>query len=141
MTLDIQLHNGSIELGADQEDRIMRKVRSLDQRLAKFPTPLATLRLREQGQQRRIDVDLRVLLVPHGQHIVSHQSAETADHAVRLAVEDVERQLERHIDSLRGDATFGVPSRREPRSERPHAPHPEAKSGGKVDWEKIDSPE
>ena len=140
MTLDIQLHVGTITLGADHEDKIMRKVRTLDQRLSTFPNPLATIRLREQQDQRHVDVDLRVELVPHGPHLISHQSAATPDHAVRLAVEDIERQLERRIDQLRGDAAFGVPSRREPRHTRPHPPHPEAQPGGKVDWDAVDTP-
>jgi len=138
MPLDIQLHTGGIDLGADREDKIMRKVHTLDVRLASFPNPLAIVRLRQHPDQRRVDVDLRVELVPHGASLISHQGAETPDHAIRLAVEDIERQLERRIDQLRGDAAFGVPSRREPRHERPHPLQSEPKPAGKVDWEKVE---
>jgi hypothetical protein len=137
MSLDIQLHASGVDLGTDRADKIIRKVHTLDARLEHFPSPLATVRLRDHQDQRRVEVDLRVELGPHGPSLISHQGAETPDHAVRLAVEDIERQLERRLDSLRGDAAFGVPSRREPRAERPHAPHPEAKPHGEVDWDKL----
>jgi hypothetical protein len=51
--------------------------------------------------------------------LVSHQSGESAEHATRLAVEDAQRQLERYIATLRGEAAYGTPSRREPRDLRP----------------------
>jgi hypothetical protein len=66
-----------------------------------------------------VAVDLRLELGPLGSHLISHQAAETADRAVRLAVEDVERQLERQLAVQRGEPSFGVPSRREPTSLRP----------------------
>jgi hypothetical protein len=56
-----------------------------------------------------------------GAELVSHQSGETAEQAARLAVEDVERQLERYAATLRGEPAYHTPSRREPRDLRPGA--------------------
>jgi hypothetical protein len=47
------------------------------------------------------------------EHYLADQSVPPTDHAVLLAVEDILRQLERHVAGQRGGATFGVPSRRE----------------------------
>lgn len=58
-------------------------------------------------------------LSPLGSHLISHQGAETVDRAVRIAVEDVERQLEREHAMQRGEPSFGVPSRRLPSNLRP----------------------
>jgi hypothetical protein len=77
-----------------------------------------------------MEVDLRVQLGPLGAHLVSHQRAGTTAHAVRLAVEDVERQLERRHADQRGEASFGVPSRREPAALRPNAPPPRRRVRG-----------
>ena len=72
--------------------------------------------------QRRVTADLRVQLGPLAAHLISHQAAESADLAARLAVEDVERQLERRLAKQRGQPTYSVPSRRLPEALRPHPP-------------------
>jgi ribosome-associated translation inhibitor RaiA len=122
MALKIQLTTGDLDLSPGQEKRVLHQLRSLERRLVHFPEPIASLTVRDHRAQRRVTVDLRVELVPHGSHLISHQAADTVEHAVRLAVDDVERQLERHIAKLRGEPTFGVPSRRLPENLRPHSP-------------------
>jgi ribosome-associated translation inhibitor RaiA len=120
MALTIQMHTGDEPLAERQRERIDHHLRRLEQRLTHFPEPTATLTLRQHQAQRRVTVDLRVELGPMAGELVSHQAAEMPEHAVRLAVEDAERQLERRLSTQRGEPTFGVPSRRLPRGERPH---------------------
>jgi ribosome-associated translation inhibitor RaiA len=122
MALEVQLHTGDLELGEDQERRIRHQLEMLGERLTHFSEPTAYLTLRDHPQQRRVTVDLRAILGPRGNELVSHQAAETAEHAVRLAIEDVERQLERFLADLRGEPTYGVPSRRLPDELRPNPP-------------------
>ena len=122
MALDIILATHDCPLGADEEGHVRGQLERLGERLAHFPAPIATAVLKRHDLQRHTEVSLRVELGPHGGHLVSHQTAETAIHAVRLAVEDVERQLERRLSRQRGEHTFGVPSRRLPKSSRPHPP-------------------
>lgn len=120
MALGITLKTVDCPLGPDDERHIRNQLERLGQRLSHFPEPLASVLLKRHAPQRQVEVDLRVELGPLGGHLVSHQTAETAIHAVRLAVEDVERQLERRLAKQRGEHTYGVPSRRLPKAERPH---------------------
>ena len=122
MALGITLETRDCPLGADEERHIRHQLEMLGQRLAHFPEPIATAVLKQHDLQRQVEVALRVELGPLGKHLISHQAAETATHAVRLAVEDVERQLERSLSRQRGEHTFGVPSRRLPKADRPHPP-------------------
>ena len=114
MTLMIDLRARHCPLTEDQERRIRHQLDGLAKRVEQFPDPVATLALREQPPQRRITAELRLRLGPHAGHLVSHQEAETPDHAARLAVDDIKRELERRLSMQRGDASFGVPSRRLP---------------------------
>jgi ribosome-associated translation inhibitor RaiA len=120
VTLGITLETHDCPLGPDEERHIRHHLERLGQRLTHFPEPLASVHLKRHELQRQVEVDLRVELGPLGAHLISHQSAETAVHAVRLAVEDVERQLERRLAKQRGEHSYGVPSRRLPKAERPH---------------------
>lgn len=122
MALAIILETHDCPLGRDQERRIRRRLERLGERLSHFPEPTATAVLKRHETQRQVETALRVELGPLGAHLISHQAAETAPHAVRLAVEDVERQLERHLAQQRGEHTYGVPSRRLPKADRPHPP-------------------
>ncbi len=121
MTLSIQLNLQGLELAELDQRRVRAHLQSLERRLADRPQPAAVLVLHHHVNQRRFAADLRIQLGPLGPTLVSHQAAETPDHATRLAVEDVERQLERRTSEQRGDSAFGVPSRREPRRLRPHS--------------------
>ncbi len=107
-----------------QERRIRRHLGALEHRLEKRPEATALLALEEHRARRQVEADLHVRLGPLGPSLVSHQAAETADRAARLAVEDVQRQLERQVARQRGEPTFGVPSRREPARLRPGPPQP-----------------
>lgn len=120
MALNVELHIGDELLGEQQTALIDRHLERLEGRLGHFPDPTAIVTLRHQQAPRRVTVDLRVELGPNAGELVSHQSAEVPAHAVRLAVEDAERQLERRLATQRGEPTFGTPSRREPKALRPH---------------------
>lgn len=122
MTLNTRIHADGFELKPEVNERIEHMLARLDRRLQHFSEPKAVVRQREEGTPRLTVVDLRVELGSHAGELVSHQRAETADHAMRLALEDVERQLERRLATQRGEPAFGVPSRREPREARPAAP-------------------
>lgn len=122
MALTITIEADDHPLGTDDERHIRHHLEMLGQRLSHFPEPIATVVLKRHEAQRQVDVSLRVELGPLGGHLVSHQAAETPTHAVRLAVEDVERQLERRLSKQRGEHTYGVPSRRLPKADRPHPP-------------------
>jgi ribosome-associated translation inhibitor RaiA len=126
MPLETKLEIRGLALAATEQRRIEQHLRSLERRLVKRPDPTAVLVLRDFAMQRRVEADLRVQLGPLGGHLVSHQSAESPDQAVRLAVEDVQRQLERQTARQRGEPTFGVPSRRLPKALRPNPYTPPA---------------
>ncbi|GIW05534.1 MAG: hypothetical protein KatS3mg060_0339 [Dehalococcoidia bacterium] len=122
MALRYVLHRNGARLTEAEEARFARHFDGLEARLQHFPDPLVEATVREHPSQRRVELSLRVSLGPLGGHLVSHQAAETLDKATRLAVSDVERQLERRLAKLRGEPAFGEPSRREPRALRPHPP-------------------
>lgn len=119
MALNTTLTLKNLVLDKTEERRIRRHLEQLERRLVHHPDPEATLVLESFPARRQVEVDLRVQLGPLGSHLISHQVAETPDHAVRLAVEDVERQLERRLAQQRGEPTYGVPSRRLPETLRP----------------------
>jgi ribosome-associated translation inhibitor RaiA len=114
MALATTLSTQGIELTTEERSRIDRHLESIEQRLAHRPSPTAALVLKQNAGARLIEASLRVQVGPLGLHLISQQSAETAARAVKLAVDDVERQLERRNAQQRGEATFGVPSRRLP---------------------------
>jgi ribosome-associated translation inhibitor RaiA len=122
MTLETKLQLEGVALTEAEERRIIKRLQALERRLINRPEPLATLILRQHGAQRQVEANLRVRLGPLGPHLMSHQAAETADRAVRLAVEQVERQLERRQATQRGEPAYGVPSRRLPAALRPNPP-------------------
>jgi ribosome-associated translation inhibitor RaiA len=122
LALEITLETHDNPLGLDEERHIRHHLERLGERLSHFPQPIATVVLKRHPMQREVEVALRVELGPLGEHLISHQAAETAIHAVRLAVEDVERQLERRLAKQRGEHTYGVPSRRLPKANRPNPP-------------------
>ena len=119
MPLETILRTDGVALTDAETERVRHQLRTLERRLVHRPGPTATLVLKRLPGARLVEVDLRVQVGPLGLHLISHQSAETADRAVKLAVEDVERQLERQDARQRGEPSFGVPSRRLPAQERP----------------------
>lgn len=117
MSFTIRLDRGNVALTAAEEDKLLRKLDGLEQRLQHHPAPSAVIALEQHALTRQVDVDLRVQLSPLGSHLVSRQSADTIDHALRLAIKEIERQLERNHGKQRGEPSFGVPSRRRISSE------------------------
>jgi ribosome-associated translation inhibitor RaiA len=75
--------------------RVQRHLDKLGSRLAGWPDPVATLLLTGDTARQQVGARLRVRLGHLGGHLVSRGSAETADHAVRLVTEQIERQFER----------------------------------------------
>lgn len=120
MTLERRITVRDAQFDPAEEKRITHQLDVLERRLPHEPEPLADLVVAFNTGQRRFTADLRLQLNPLGTQLVSHQSAETADRAVRLAVDDLKRQLERHHAQQRGESSYGVPSRRLPRSLRPN---------------------
>lgn len=100
MGLTTILSTGTVPLTEIDRRRITRQMRKLEQRLVHHPSPIVSLALSRHPQRRQVDVSLRVQVGPLGLHLVSHQHSRIATHAVRLAIEDVERQLERLHASL-----------------------------------------
>lgn len=119
MALNSTVSAEGFALTDEERRRVDRRLAALEKRLVKHPEPKAVLRLVAYPGPRRIEADLRVQLGPLGNHLISHQQAETPDLAARLAVADVARQLERQHAAQRGEPSFGVPSRRLPRQLRP----------------------
>lgn len=132
MSLAITMNTADVALSDAERRHITGQLRALERRLAHHPDPSVSLVFTPHPTRRQIEVALRVQLGPLGGHLISHQAAETADHAVRAAVEDVERQLERRLATQRGESTYGVPSRREPAQLRPHPP---SRLGARTDAE------
>lgn len=114
MTLQTRIESNDVKLSAVSERRIDHQLDALGKRLKLRPSPAATLVLRHSGPANDALAELRVHLGPRGRLLVSTRTAPTPEAATRLAVEDVERQLERQLARQRGEASFGVPSRREP---------------------------
>jgi hypothetical protein len=123
MPLERKLQTRGLSLTDVDEQRIRHHLDALERRLVHHPEPVAGLVLAGHPMQRQVEAHLRVRLTPLGAHLVSHQAAATTDQAVRLAVEDVERELERKHAEQRGEPSFGVPSRRPWR--RRNVPPPE----------------
>lgn len=106
MTLNTRVQVRDFALNEAETRRIQRHLRSLSRRLAESPDPVAVLLLDWHPDQRQVKARFRVRLGHLGGHFVSRTSAETADSAARLAIEDVKRQIERHMAHLRGEPEF-----------------------------------
>jgi len=117
--MPVHLHTPKTDLSPDAEKRIQRHIAGLERRLVNFQNPQITITIKDRPTERRHTADVRVQLGVDGVELVSHHGGEAAEHAARLAIEDIERQLERYVATLRGEPAFGTPSRREPRDLRP----------------------
>ena len=117
--MPFEIHSPKTNLSPDAEHRIQRHIAGLERRLVKFKNPQGRLTVRDRPTERRHTADLLLELGVDGVELVSHHAGESAEHAARLAIEDVERQLERYVSTLRGEPSFHEPSRREPRDLRP----------------------
>ena len=117
--MPIELITPKTTLTPESEKRVRRDLDGLERRLSSLPHPIATLTLRDRSSERRFTADLILQTGVDSADLVAHQAAPTAEAAAKLAVEDIERQLEKYMATLRGDASFGTPSRREPKTLRP----------------------
>lgn len=117
--MSTELLTPKTHLSPDAEKRVQRYLDGLERRLTKFHNHTVTLTVRDRSTERRFTADALVALGVDGVELVSHNNGETAEQAARLAVEDIERQLERYVATLRGEPSFGTPSRREPKDLRP----------------------
>ena len=103
MTLQTRVQVRGFVLNDVEERRIQRHLRLLGRRLVSSPDPVAVLILYWHPDQRQVKARMRVRLGHLGGHLVSRTTAETTDYAARLAIEDVKRQVERHMARLRGE--------------------------------------
>jgi ribosome-associated translation inhibitor RaiA len=112
VSLTINVHHQNVTLSEAEDDRLRRQLATLDKRLIHHPSPLAELTISHLSGPAHFEVDLRVQLAPLGAHLISHQTGATPHRAVRLAINDILRQIEREHAKQRGEPSFGVPSRR-----------------------------
>ena len=117
--MPIELNTPKTLISPEAEKRIQRHLSGLEKRLTNFHNSNVHLTIKDKPTERRYTADAVVALGVDGVELASHHAGESAEHAARLAIEDIERQLERHVSTLRGESTFGTPSRREPRDLRP----------------------
>lgn len=102
-----------------EQKRIDRSLESIGKRLTKFVNPTIDLTLANAKQAGSVDATLRVVLGVRDTVLRSTETSRTADHAVKLACDDIKKQLEKTVADLRGEDTYGVPSRRDPEHLRP----------------------
>jgi ribosome-associated translation inhibitor RaiA len=111
--------NRAGELTEVERKRIDRSLDGIGKRLANFTNPSIDLTLASSQQPGSIDATLRVVLGVRDTTLRSSETSRTADHAVKLACDDIKRQLEKTVAELRGADTYGTPSRRNPEHLRP----------------------
>ena len=112
MTLTITLERHGVPLTAAQERRVHRHLTTLGRRLERRPEPIAVLSFAGPNGQHEIEASLRVQLGPLGPTLTGSQAASTPDRAAHLAIQSIERRLERLVAGQRGEPSYGVPSRR-----------------------------
>jgi ribosome-associated translation inhibitor RaiA len=111
--------NRAGELTEVEQKRIDRSLEGIGKRLANFTNPSIDLTVASSQQPGSIDATLRVVLGVRDTTLRSSETSRTADHAVKLACDDIKRQLEKTVAELRGADTYGTPSRRNPEHLRP----------------------
>lgn len=119
MTVSPMITNRTGELSEAEQKRIDRSLESLAKRLANFSNPTIDLTLTGAQQNGLVDATLRVVLGVRDTTLRSTETARTADHAVKLACDDIKKQLEKAVADLRGASSYGTPSRRNPEYLRP----------------------
>lgn len=111
--------NRAGELTEVEQKRIDRSLDGIGKRLANFANPSIDLTLVSAKQAGSVDASLRVVLGVRDTTLRSTETSRTADHAVKLACDDIKKQLEKTVAELRGADTYGTPSRRNPDHLRP----------------------
>ncbi len=111
--------NRTGELTEVEQKRIDHSLEAIGKRLANFSNPSIDLTLANSKEAGSIDATLRVGLGVRDIILRSTDTSRTADHAVKLACDDIKKQLEKAVAELRGADTYGIPSRRIPEHLRP----------------------
>lgn len=119
MAVSPTITNRSVDISEVEQKRVDHSLDSLAKRLASFANPSIELTIDDAELAGSIEASLRVMLGVRDIVLRSTQTSRTTDHAVKLACDDIKRQLERSLSVLRGDATYGTPSRRNPEHLRP----------------------
>jgi len=119
MAVSPTIINRAGELSELEQKRIDRTLESLSKRLDNFTNPEIDLTLEKAKVAGSVDATLRVVLGVRDTTLRSTETSRTADNAVKLACDDVKKQLERVVADLRGADSFGTPSRRNPEHLRP----------------------
>ncbi len=119
MAVSPTIVNRSGELSDVEQKRIDRTLESVAKRLDKFANPEIDLTLEKSTLAGSVDATLRVVLGVRDTTLRSTETSRTADNAVKLAADDVKKQLERVVADLRGADSYGTPSRRNPEHLRP----------------------
>jgi ribosome-associated translation inhibitor RaiA len=119
MAMTPTIVNRSRALTEVEQKRIGHSLDSIARRLSNFTNPTIDLTLATSERPGSIDATVRVMLGVRGTTLRSTETASTADHAVKLACDDIKKQLEKTVAELRGADTYGVPSRRDPEHLRP----------------------
>ena len=111
--------NRAGELTDVEQKRIDRSLDAIGKRLANFNNPSIELTLGKATQAGSIDATMRVVLGVRDMTLRSTETSRSSDHAVKLACDDIKKQLEKAVAELRGTDTYGTPSRRNPDYLRP----------------------
>lgn len=111
--------NRAGDLTEVEQKRIDHSLEAIGKRLANFTNPSIDLTLAKATQAGSIDATIRVVLGVRDTTLRSTETSRTPDHAVKLACDDIKKQLEKTVAELRGADTYGTPSRRNPEHLRP----------------------
>lgn len=120
MTADVYLHKKGVELSKTEEERIDRQIEALETRLKNFKNPRIDVTIDGSHAPQETGAKIQVSLRVDGKVLASEEKGVSADTAVKAAMQDVKRQLEKEVAKLRGEDTYGVPSRRLPDDLRPN---------------------
>lgn len=112
MALTMTMKRHGVPLDSIQEQRVQHHLTALERRLLHRPDPIAVLSFSACDRHHEVVASLRLQLGPLGPTLTSEQTSQTPDRAAHLAIQAVERQLERLLAGQRGEPSYGVPSRR-----------------------------
>lgn len=111
--------NRAGDLSEVEQKRIDRSLDAIAKRLTSFANPEIDLTLTSGQQNGSVNATVRVVLGVRDSILRSTETSRTADNAVKLACDDIKKQLEKTVADLRGTDSYGTPSRRNPEHLRP----------------------
>ena len=112
MAFKLRLKIDGLNLNDLEIRRIRRHLERLGDRLTRWSDPMVAVVLGSRPNPPGVTARIRLRAGHLGEHLIGNQSSDTADEAVQGALSQILRQLERQDANQRGEATFGVPSRR-----------------------------